>query len=105
MSLGIGLAVNNTRAVLGALFGSRGVFIRTPKFRIAARGDSWRGKGYRMPGNAWALVEIGLGVYFAWAIAALARAERFASIPFFLLYLVGFLYVGGLSLLHAPARR
>lgn len=105
MSLGIGLAVNNSRAVLGALFGSRGAFIRTPKFHIAARGDTWRRKRYRAPVNGWAILEIGLGVYFAWAMVSLFHAERFASIPFFFLYLVGFLYVGGLSLVHAAARR
>ena len=105
MSLGIGLAVNNTRAVLGALFGSRGAFVRTPKFRIAAPGDTWRRKLYRVPVNGWAMLEIGLGVYFAWAMVSLAHAGRFASIPFFLLYLCGFLYVGVLSVLHASARR
>ena len=105
MSLGIGLAVNNTRAVLGALFGTRGGFIRTPKFRIAARGDSWRRKRYRVPVSGWALLELGLGGYFAWAMLSLFQAERFASIPFFLLYFFGFLYVGVLSVAHASVRR
>jgi len=105
MSLGIGLAVNNTRAVLSALFGGRGVFERTPKFRIATRRDSWRRKRYRVPVDAWALLEIALGVYFAWAIGSLYHAGRFASIPFFLLYLAGFLYVGVLSVAHASVRR
>jgi cellulose synthase/poly-beta-1,6-N-acetylglucosamine synthase-like glycosyltransferase len=105
MSLGIGLAVNNTRAVLSALFGGRGVFERTPKFRIATRRDNWRRKRYRIPVSPWAFVEIALGLYFVWAIAALYHAERFASIPFFLLYVSGFLYVGVLSVVHASARR
>ncbi len=105
MSLGIGLAVNNTRAVLGALFGTRGAFIRTPKFRIASRSDSWRKKRYRAPVNGWALLELGLGGYFAWAMVSLYHAARFASIPFFFLYLFGFLYVGVLSVTHASVRR
>ncbi|HSQ59025.1 MAG TPA: cellulose synthase family protein [Acidobacteriota bacterium] len=105
MSLGIGLAVNNTRAVLGGLFGGRGVFERTPKFRIASRRDSWRRKRYRAPVSGWALLEISLGLYFAWAMVSLFHAERFASIPFFLLYLFGFLYVGVLSVAHAASRR
>jgi cellulose synthase/poly-beta-1,6-N-acetylglucosamine synthase-like glycosyltransferase len=105
MSLGIGLAVNNTRAVLGGLFGGRGSFVRTPKFRIAGREGSWKRKRYRAPVSAWAILEILLGIYFAVAMVFLFRAERFASIPFFLLYLFGFLYVGVLSLVHATARR
>jgi hypothetical protein len=104
MALGIGLAVNNTRAVLGALFGSKGSFERTPKFRIAGRDDTWRRKRYRSSVSRWVLLEIALGVYFCWAVVSLFNAGRFASLPFFLLYLFGFLYVGVLSLLHAAGR-
>jgi cellulose synthase/poly-beta-1,6-N-acetylglucosamine synthase-like glycosyltransferase len=105
MSLAIGLAVNNSRAVLEALAGHRSPFLRTPKFQIEGRRDRWRGKRYRAPVSGWVLLEILLGVYFAWAMVSLARAGLYAAIPFFLLYLVGFLYVGGLSLLHATGRR
>jgi cellulose synthase/poly-beta-1,6-N-acetylglucosamine synthase-like glycosyltransferase len=104
MSLGVGLAVNNTRAVLEGLLGSRGVFHRTPKFSIERRGEGWRGKRYRAPASIWALVEVSLGLYFAWAAFSLAEARLFAPLPFFLLYLFGFLYVGVLSLVHAAQR-
>ena len=104
MSLGIGLAVNNTRAVLGALFGGRGVFHRTPKFSIERRGDGWRGKRYRAPGSLWALVELSFAIYFAWAMFALVNARLWAPLPFFLLYFFGFVYVGALSLVHASRR-
>jgi hypothetical protein len=50
-------------------------------------------------------VELAFGLYFAGAMVALVRAERFASIPFFFLYLFGFLYVGVTSLVHAASRR
>jgi glycosyl transferase family 2 len=105
MSLGIGLAVNNTRAVVEALAGHRSEFLRTPKFQIERRADRWKGKRYRVPVSPWALLEIAIGLYFAWAMVALAQAKLYAPIPFFLLYLFGYLYVGGLSLLHATARR
>jgi hypothetical protein len=104
MSLGIGLSVTNTRAVLEALVGHQSPFHRTPKFRIERRGDRWRGKRYRAPLNGWAIVEIGLGLYFAWTMVALAQAKLYAPLPFFILYLFGFLYVGVLSLVHANAR-
>lgn len=104
MSLGIGLAVNNSRAVLEAIFGSRGDFLRTPKFRIEGRTDRWRGKRYRSAVSGWALVELSLGAYFAWAMLALVHHHLFAPLPFFLLYLFGFLYVGGVSLVHAVRR-
>lgn len=104
MSLGIGLAVNNTRAVVEALVGHRSAFIRTPKFQIERRADGWKGKRYRVPVSPWALLEIGIGLYFAWAMVLLAHARLYAPIPFFLLYVIGFLYVGGLSVLHASSR-
>jgi len=104
MSLGMGLSVTNTRAVIEALVGHRSAFHRTPKFRIERRGDSWRGKRYRAPLRGWALLEIGLGLYFAWTMFTLAHARMYAPLPFFVLYLFGFLYVGVLSLAHARAR-
>ncbi|HEY2923386.1 MAG TPA: glycosyltransferase [Candidatus Eisenbacteria bacterium] len=104
MSLGMGLSVTNTRAVLEALVGHRSPFYRTPKFRIERRGDRWRGKRYRAPLNGWALLEIALGLYFAWTMVTLAHAKVYGPLPFFILYLFGFLYVGVLSLVHANAR-
>jgi cellulose synthase/poly-beta-1,6-N-acetylglucosamine synthase-like glycosyltransferase len=104
MSLGMGLSVTNTRAVLEALVGYRSPFHRTPKFRIERRGDRWRGKRYRSPLNGWALLEIALGLYFAWAMLTLWHAKLYAPLPFFVLYLFGFLYVGVLSLVHAHGR-
>ena len=104
LSLGIGLAVNNTRAVVEGLVGSRGDFHRTPKFQIERRGDGWWAKRYRSPVSAWVLLELGLGAYFVWAMVSLARAELYAPLPFFALYVFGFLYVGILSLAHAARR-
>ena len=104
MSLGMGLSITNTRAVLEALAGHRSPFHRTPKYRIESRGDRWRGKRYRSPLNGWALLEIAIGLYFAWTMYALAHAKVYAPLPFFVLYLFGFLYVGILSLVHARAR-
>lgn len=104
LTLGFGLAVNNTRAVLTGLARSHGDFRRTPKFRIERREDSWGGKRYRSPVSLWAAVEIALGFYIAWAMLSLAQARMFAPLPFLVLYLVGFLYVGFLSLIHATRR-
>ncbi len=104
MSLGIGLSVCNTRAVLEALAGHVSPFHRTPKFRIERQGDGWKGKRYRSPVSGWALLEIAMGLYFAWTMVSLAQAKLYAPLPFFLLYLFGFLYVGVSSLLHAYSR-
>src|SRR6186713_2304595 len=41
MAIGIGLAVNNSKAVLEALFGEPGEFTRTPKYGIRQGQDDW----------------------------------------------------------------
>jgi len=105
MSLGIGLSVTNTRAVLEALAGHRSPFHRTPKFRLERRADGWREKLYRARFDAFAVLEILLGLYFAWSIVTVARAGAYGSLPYFALYFFGFLYVGVLSLAHARAPR
>src|SRR5919112_3248782 len=44
MSIGIGLCVNNTRAVLEAVFNKKSEFARTPKYGIERDSDEWVGK-------------------------------------------------------------
>jgi cellulose synthase/poly-beta-1,6-N-acetylglucosamine synthase-like glycosyltransferase len=104
LSLGIGLAVNNTRAVVEGLVGPRGAFDRTPKFRIERPGDRWWEKRYRAAVNPWVLFELGLAAYFVLAILSLVKAGLYAPLPFFALYLFGYLYVGLVSFFHASRR-
>jgi len=47
MSIGIGLSINNTRAVFEALFNKQSEFTRTPKYHIEGAADEWVGKKYR----------------------------------------------------------
>ncbi|MFN7971868.1 MAG: glycosyltransferase [Acidobacteriota bacterium] len=92
MALGIGLAVNNSLAVVGGLLGVRSPFVRTPK-----RGESCASDlrtGYRPRRDLLFVVEIALG---AWASLALAYAvsERvFLAVPFLALFACGYLAVG-----------
>ena len=46
MAVGIGLSINNTRAVLEAIFGKQSEFVRTPKHGVERTGDDWIGKKY-----------------------------------------------------------
>jgi cellulose synthase/poly-beta-1,6-N-acetylglucosamine synthase-like glycosyltransferase len=102
--MGIGLAVNNARAVLEGALLRAGIFHRTPKLRIEGRSRRPRRSGYRTPVSVTAVLEIALACYFGWAMVSLAEARLFAPLPFFALYLAGFLYVGTLSLAHAIRR-
>lgn len=97
MAVGIGLSVNNARAVLEALFNHKSEFVRTPKY-----GDSRREKTI-LPGKYFALrglvpyVELGFGVYFSYLLFQAMNRNQWSMIPFVLIFQVGFLYVGLMS--------
>ena len=59
MSIGIGLCVNNTRAVLEALFGKQSEFARTPKYGIERDSDEWVGKKYHQSVGVQPIIELG----------------------------------------------
>src|SRR3954467_11652771 len=64
LSVGIGLSVNNAKAVVEALIGLDSEFTRTPKYRVEMAGDDWKAKRYRGSLNFWPFVELLLGLYF-----------------------------------------
>ena len=103
MSIGIGLTVNNTRAVLEAMFNKTSEFTRTPKYRIEGQGDEWISKKYHQNFVVQPLIELALGIYFtATAFYALANGI-YGTLPFLVLFQVGFLYTGLLSLVQQYA--
>ena len=98
MSVGIGLAVNNSHAVFSALFGKDNTFQRTPKFRIETAADRWTGKRYGGRLTLSTFLELFFACYFGAALFDTLRLKMFASIPFLLLFFCGFLYTSTLTL-------
>lgn len=98
MALGMGLSINNTMAVLEGLFGRKAEFIRTPKHGITLTSDRWVKKRYRARRNVYSIIEFGFGLYFCLTIALAIWTGSWVSIPFLLMFMLGFLYVGSLSL-------
>jgi cellulose synthase/poly-beta-1,6-N-acetylglucosamine synthase-like glycosyltransferase len=103
MSVGIGLSVNNTRAVLEALFNKQSEFARTPKYRIEANADEWVGKKYRQSVAVQPLIELGLGLYFTATVFYALANGIYGTLPFLVLFQVGFLYTGLLSVVQQYA--
>jgi cellulose synthase/poly-beta-1,6-N-acetylglucosamine synthase-like glycosyltransferase len=97
MSIGIGLSVNNTKAVIEALFGKQGEFTRTPKYCIERESDDWIGKKYRQSVAVQPLIETGLGLYFTAAVFYALSNGIYGTLPFLILFQIGFLYTGVLS--------
>jgi cellulose synthase/poly-beta-1,6-N-acetylglucosamine synthase-like glycosyltransferase len=100
MAIGIGLAVNNTRALLEALFGEPGEFARTPKYGIERAQDDWHQKKYHQSMPVQPFIEIALGLYFTFAIGYAFSNGIYATVPFLLLFQFGFLYAGLMSILQ-----
>ena len=100
MAIGIGLAVNNTRALIEALFGEPGEFTRTPKYGIERTQDDWQHKKYHQVMPIQPLIEIALGVYFTGTVLYALTNGIYGTLPFLMLFQVGFLYAGVMSLLQ-----
>jgi cellulose synthase/poly-beta-1,6-N-acetylglucosamine synthase-like glycosyltransferase len=98
MSLGIGLSVNNSKAVLEALLGYESEFKRTPKYRIEKNSDHWEHKKYRVNKSTLAIIEVAFAVYFGLTIYYAILNHIYFSIPFLWLFFFGFSYMGFISL-------
>ena len=101
----MGLAVNNTKAVLEALFNKKSEFKRTPKYNITRKEDTWRRSIYRFSKvSLGTMIELLLALYFVIGISISIWLVEIAALPFQLMYLFGFGFAGYLSLRHAWAR-
>src|SRR3954451_9305948 len=100
MATGIGLSVSNSKAVMEALLGIKSSFKRTPKYRIESKKDRWVTKKYLRRTGVMPLVELSLGAYFGLVVFYAFINENYPTIPFLMLFVVGFTYMGLMSILH-----
>ncbi len=100
MALGIGLAVNNTRAVLEALFRHESAFARTPKYGVERAADDWVGKKYRQSVAVQPFIEVALGLYFTMTVVYALSNGIYGTLPFLVLFQAGFLYTGLVSVIQ-----
>jgi hypothetical protein len=98
MALGIGLAVNQARAVVEALMGYETGFTRTPKHGVKRAGESVAKKHYQAAVTFQPVVELALAAYMTYGVVYLVQREVYYSLPFLVLFQVGFGYVGLASL-------
>jgi cellulose synthase/poly-beta-1,6-N-acetylglucosamine synthase-like glycosyltransferase len=98
MSIGIGLCVNNARAVIEAIFNKQSDFARTPKYGIERDSDEWVGKKYHQSFGVQPMIELALGLYFTATVFYALANGIYGTLPFLMLFQVGFLYTGLLSI-------
>src|SRR5215469_3675035 len=93
LALGIGLSINNARAVLEAMFNRRSDFCRTPKYGIERSKQRWQDSRYAAVRTVIPLIEFIFAGYFTYFVFHAFQNHEFLSVPFLMLFQIGFAYV------------
>ncbi|HEY1769853.1 MAG TPA: cellulose synthase family protein [Chthoniobacterales bacterium] len=93
LALGVGLSINNARAVLEAVFNHQSEFKRTPKYGIENKSQAWRSCRYMPLKSLLPIVEIAFAIYFGYFIWFAVAHRQYLTLPFLLMFQGGFLYV------------
>jgi cellulose synthase/poly-beta-1,6-N-acetylglucosamine synthase-like glycosyltransferase len=104
--LGAGLSLTTTRAALEGLTGAGGhVFLRTPKFAADGRGaqgaGTWHTSAYALPRDPLVWVELVMALYALALTVYFVVTGAWSMATWPLIYVAGYGYVAGLSLLQA----
>ncbi len=102
MAGSMGLAVNNTRAVVEGLLSRKSDFIRTPKYKVVGKKDSIIKNKYlkNIKVDSSAFVEMLLAGYCLIGVVASIYFLEIAALPFQLMFFMGFFLVSVLSFKH-----
>jgi len=98
LALAIGMSVNNARGVLEALFKKQSEFTRTPKYGQSVAAERRRAVRYPPIRSILPAVEILFALYFTFCTWNALISGAWTSVPFLLLFLVGFVYVSAKSI-------
>ncbi len=101
LALGIGLSVNNAKAVIEAIFNYNTEFKRTPKYAIEKKSDEWKNKNYTNQFNWVTFVELFLGIYFSFTLSYVIEQQIIISIPFMILFQIGYFYIALMALFQS----
>ena len=106
MAGSMGFAVNNSRAVIEGLMKKKSEFVRTPKYSIQGKQDSWKDKQYvPLHMSPTVVLEIILALYCLFGVVSSLYLLEIAAVPFQLLFCLGFAFVSLMSLKHARLAR
>ncbi len=98
LALGVGLSLNNARAVLEAVFNHKSDFARTPKYGIECKAQPWRNCKYMPLKSLLPIAEMAFAIYFTYFVWFAIQHGQFISVPFLAMFQIGFLYVSISSL-------
>jgi hypothetical protein len=98
LALGIGMSINNGKAVIEALLGQESEFVRTPKYGVNSQAEARTQKArYKATRSLVLWLETALAVYFGVLLLVSLVKGQWMSLPFLGLFFSGFAYVSGAS--------
>ena len=103
-SAGIGLAISNTRAVLGAIFGTSSPFERTAKYSGDAKAADEARRVYGRSGGWRIAANLAAAGYFAVCLGVAIQIRHWLGVPVIALFLGGFSYAGAAMLAGTRTR-
>jgi cellulose synthase/poly-beta-1,6-N-acetylglucosamine synthase-like glycosyltransferase len=92
LALGIGMSINNAKAVLEAVFNHQSGFVRTPKYGIGQAKSDWKKSSYKAMKTLTPVVELLFGFFFLFVVVEAAANDRWSSAILLLPFPVGFFY-------------
>jgi cellulose synthase/poly-beta-1,6-N-acetylglucosamine synthase-like glycosyltransferase len=93
LALGIGMSLSNGKGVIEAMLGHESAFIRTPKYGIEKKGQLWQRAAGRPAKKGLLFLEILLAMYFTGLVIYGILNNYWSSLPFLLMFMMGFWYV------------
>jgi hypothetical protein len=72
---------------------------------VKKKGEASQAKVYRKRLGIVPWIELAIGTYFAWTVYYAVTTENFFTVPFLLLFVLGYWYTGLLSLLQGRFER
>ncbi|MFL6583222.1 MAG: cellulose synthase family protein [Chthoniobacterales bacterium] len=93
LALGVGLSINNARAVLEAMFNRESDFTRTPKYGIERKSQTWRSCKYKPIKTLLPIAEFAFAIYFTYFLWYAIEHGQYLSVPFLAMFQLGFFYV------------
>lgn len=98
LAFSMGMALHNSIAVVEGYLGIKTPFVRTPKFNVQSKGDSWKGNIYlNNVLTPVTFMEGVLSVYFIYGIFSGFKLEDYGLMLFHAMLAIGFAYVFILS--------
>jgi cellulose synthase/poly-beta-1,6-N-acetylglucosamine synthase-like glycosyltransferase len=110
LALGIGMSINNAKAVIEALFNHETAFVRTPKYGIGqeVKKADWKKSSYKAMKTLTPFIELLFGFFFLFVVVEAVYESRYGSAILLLPFPVGFFYTAFSSLarmLPSPSAR